>query len=414
VVSEKKGQSPTIRGVAELAGVSKSLASLALRGAPHVSEAKRRAILDAAERLGYRPNATARSLTEQRTRTVDVLLNDMRNPWFVDCLEGLNSVLHAHGLRMFLGDGRLDRRVDEALTQGFLEMRVDGLVLVGTMPDSPAIREAAAAIPTVVAGGRDFTLSHVDVVANDDWQGADLAVRHLVDLGHQRIAHIAGSFGGVADLRRCSYEATMQACGLGEHVLVRPCDMTEDGGYRAAVRLLAGPDRPTAIFAVNDITCVGAQSAADELGVEVPGDLSLIGYDNTYLAQIRHLALTSVDNASYDVGRQAAKALLERTANLGAVVPNTSSDQHCRYARLPDRDEPLPVRHGSRTRDQLSHACFLGHARTWTGPSSCSHGTVRQAQAERSSAIAAGTALTTASRRRPTPPPSPASWARTV
>jgi DNA-binding LacI/PurR family transcriptional regulator len=245
---------------------------------------------------------------------VGVLLNDLRNPWFVDCLEGLTSVLHEHGLRTLLADGRMDRRIDDSLLEGFLELRVDGLVLVGTMASSPTIVEAASVVPTVVAASRDIILPRVDVIANDDWIGTELAVAHLADLGHTRIAHLGGSLGAVADLRKRSYQETMRARGLAEHELIEPCDMTEEGGYRAAVRLLGRGDRPTAIFAVNDITCVGAMSAAQELGLRVPHDVSLVGYDNTSLAQIRHLWLTSVDNASAEVGRRAAGALLRRIA----------------------------------------------------------------------------------------------------
>ena len=132
--------------------------------------------------------------------------------------------------------------------------------------------------------------------------------------GHRRIAHLAGSLGAVADLRRRSYRDTMRVHGLADHELIETSDMTEEGGYRAAVRLLSRGDRPTAIFAVNDITCVGAMSAAQELGLRVPQDVSLVGYDNTSLAQIRHLWLTSVDNASVEVGQRAARALVRRIA----------------------------------------------------------------------------------------------------
>ena len=214
-----------------------------------------------------------------------------------------------------LADGRLDRSTDDALLQGFLELRVDGLVLVGSMASSPTIAEAAATVPTVVAASRDITLPRVDVVANDDWIGTELAVNHLIALGHTRIAHLAGSRGAVADLRRRSYSAAMRRRDLGRYELVEPCDMTEEGGYRAAVRLLGRTSRPTAIFAVNDITCIGAMSAAQELGLRIPHDVSLVGYDNTSLAQIRHLWLTSVDNASAEVGRLAASALIRRIAD---------------------------------------------------------------------------------------------------
>jgi DNA-binding LacI/PurR family transcriptional regulator len=301
---------PTIRQVAERAGVSKSLVSLVLRGSASVSEPKRAAVLAAIDDLRYRPNAAARNLTRQRTNTVGVLLNDLRNPWFVDCLDGLASVLHANGMRMFLADARLDRAMGDSLTEGFLEFRVDGLVIVGTVQPSRALEDAAAAVPTVVAASRDIDLPNVDVVANDDIAGTRLALEHLLGLGHRRVAHLSGSTGEVARLRRETFVDVMNDAGLEPHV--ERTDMTEDGGYRAGVRLLAVPNPPTAVFAVNDITCVGALSAADELGVKVPDQLSLVGYDNTHLAGIRHVSLTTVDNASYDVGRRAAQALLRR------------------------------------------------------------------------------------------------------
>lgn len=304
----------TIRTVAQRAGVSKSLVSLVLRGSPHVSPAKRDAVQQAIDELGYRPNAIARQLTAQRTHTIGVLLNDLRNPWFVDCLEGLTTVLDEHGYRCMLADARLDRRADESLLRGFLEMRVDGLVLVGSMPSTPAITEAAATVPTVAAAGRDVVLPRVDVVANDDTIGATVAVEHLIELGHRRIAHLAGTHGAVAGLRRDAYRSAMSAHGLADEVMVENGDATEEGGYRAAVRLLGRPDRPSAVFAMNDMSCIGAMSAAAELGLRVPQDVSMVGYDNTSLAQVRHLWLTSVDNASIEVGRRAARALLRRIA----------------------------------------------------------------------------------------------------
>ncbi len=308
---------PTIRTVAERAGVSKSLVSLVLRDAPHVSPAKRAAVRAAMDELGYRPNAIARQLTTKRTHSIGLLLNDLRNPWFVDCLEGLAGVLNEHGYRCLLADARVDQGADEALLRGFLEMRVDGLVLVGTMPSTPAILSAAAAVPTVVAAGRDIVLPRVDVIANDDRVGTTLAVEHLIELGHRRIAHLAGRHGAVAGLRRSAYLATMTAHRLADEIVVEPGDLTEEGGYRAAIRLLGRTDRPTAVFAVNDISCIGALSAAHELGLRVPQDVSVVGYDNTSLAQIRHLWLTSVDNANAEVGRRAARALLRRMADPG-------------------------------------------------------------------------------------------------
>ena len=176
---DDRARPPTIRTVAARAKVSKSLVSLVLRGSPHVSPAKREAVETAIAELGFRPNAIARTLTERRTRLVGVLLNDLRNPWFVDCLQSITAVLHDHGLRTLFTDGRLDRAVEDAALQGLLELRVDGLVLLGTTVATPVIADAASRVPTVVAASRDVELPAVDVVANDDAVGARLAVEHL-------------------------------------------------------------------------------------------------------------------------------------------------------------------------------------------------------------------------------------------
>lgn len=311
---------PTIRDVAAAAGVSKSLVSLVLQGSDKVGPVKWAAVQDAIAALGYRPNATARHLSQRRTSTVGVLLNDLRNPWYVDCLEGLAAALGERGYRMYLGDSRLDSRTDDLLTQGFLDFQVDGLVLVGTMPLTGRLQEAARLVPTVVAASRDVDLPGVDVIAGDDWAGATLAVDHLVALGHRRIAHIAGGAGRFAELRRDSYLAAMARHGLVPQI--ETSDATEEGGYRAAVRLLSRTvptDRPSAIFAVNDVACIGAISAADELGLDLPSQLSVVGFDNTHLAQLRHLWLTSVDTASFAVGRRAGEALLRRIDHPGGA-----------------------------------------------------------------------------------------------
>lgn len=300
---------PTIRDVATRAGVSKSLVSLVLQGSGNVSESRRRAVLEAMEELGYRPNKLARGLSMPRTGTVGVLLNDLRNPWFVELLEGLTASLHAAGVSPILADSYTDRRVGRRSVEALLEQRIDGLVVVGTTTESSAIEAAAAAVPVVLAGTLDPALPGVDVVVNDDEAGARKATEHLLALGHKRIAHLQGP-DEIGRRRRAGYEQAMEAAGLDSRVVSG--GMSEESGFAAAGRLLAGPDRPTAIFAFNDVACIGALSAAADHGLAVPGDLSLVGYDNTYLARIRHISLTSVDNGNLAVGVQAGKFVLER------------------------------------------------------------------------------------------------------
>ncbi|MFI8193518.1 LacI family DNA-binding transcriptional regulator [Streptomyces sp. NPDC085946] len=320
---------PTIRDVADRAGVSKSLVSLVLRGSGRVRPEKRDAVLRAVRELGYRPDAAARSLGERRglprppdaarpegTSVAGVLLDDLRNPWYVDLLDGLTAFLHDHGLRILLADARLNRRAGQDPAGPLLDLRVDGLVVVGTLPHPAALGAVARRTPVVLAGARDPVPPGVDVVAGDDEHGARLVTEHLIGLGHRRIAHLAGH-GAVGALRRRSYEAAMRAHGLADRVRSEPADMTEEGGYRAAVRLLSRPGRPTALFAANDLAGVGALSAAGELGLRVPHDVSVAGYDNTSISRLRHLWLTTVDNAGAEVGRRAARCLLDRLREPG-------------------------------------------------------------------------------------------------
>ncbi|GAA4630692.1 LacI family DNA-binding transcriptional regulator [Actinoallomurus vinaceus] len=299
---------PTIRNVAERAGVSKSLVSLVMRGSPHVSDARRQAVLKAARELGYRPNAVARSLVEGRTRLIGALVADLHNPFFAEFLDGLQESLHGAGLRMLVGSGRWDPQFEAEAVEAFLEMRVDGLVLLSVVPDT--LTETAKNVPVVVVGERD--IEGVDIVVDDDELGARLAVDHLVELGHRRIAHIEGAPSTTAHYRRAGYESAMRRHGLADRIVVEPGDFTEEGGYRAARKLLARDEPPTAIFAPNDLVATGVLSAADERGLRVPADISIVGYDNTHLAAIRHIALTSVDQPRRDMGRVAAERLCAR------------------------------------------------------------------------------------------------------
>lgn len=302
---------PTIRDVAERAQVSKSLVSLVLRGAPHVSDTRRQVVLQAIADLGYRPNAHARGLSRTKSDTVGVLLNDLRNPWFVDLLEGLVATLHAAGLSPVLADSHTDRRIGRSSVEAMVRQGIDGLVVVGTTAESDAIEAAAETMPIILAGTRDPNLPGVDIVVNDDEAGARAATRHLIDQGHRHIAHLRGP-GRIGELRLAGFREAMIDAGLEPGEFPETGGMSEESGYAATRRLLIQERRPTGIFAFNDIAAIGALSAASDQGLSVPSDLSVVGYDNTYLSRIRHLSLTSVDNGNFAIGVQSAKYLIER------------------------------------------------------------------------------------------------------
>ncbi len=300
---------PTIATVAERAGVSKSLVSLVMRGAPHVTDARRRAVLDAAAELGYRPNLVARSLVERRTRTLGVLVNDLHNSFYVEVIDGMQEATRELGLRTLLGTGRRDADLEAEVVESFLQQAVDGLVLLSPSLSQRALADAARQVPAVVVGRDDLRAPRCDVVVNDDRAGGALPVDHLVALGHRWIAHIAGRGAG-APRRRQGYEKAMARHGL--EPIVADGDFTDEGGYEGARALLGAARPPSAIFACNDLAALGALTAIEDAGLAVPEDISLVGYDNSYFARVRHISLTSVDQPRTEIGRLAVGAVTAR------------------------------------------------------------------------------------------------------
>jgi DNA-binding LacI/PurR family transcriptional regulator len=315
VVDSGRRRPPTIYDVAEAAGVSKSLVSLVLRGSPRVSDARRAAVLDAVQRLGYRPSQAAATLAGATTRTIGVVLDDYRNLWFVPLLRGLQEGLAPHGFRIAVADHTLNAHVEASPLDGFLAARVEGLV-IATEP-TEAMR-VPAGLPVVVAGNREATVPGADVVAADDRLGARLATQHLLDLGHRLIGHLTGA-GGAARLRREGFEAAMRAAGAPPGVVTGSGATTEEDGYLAALRLLDREPRSTAVLAANDTMAMGAVAAARERGLRVPEDLSVIGYDDSPVASTHLLRLTTVDGRNAEVGALAAERLVSRA--FGAAVP---------------------------------------------------------------------------------------------
>jgi DNA-binding LacI/PurR family transcriptional regulator len=302
---------PTIRDVAERAGVSKSLVSLVMRGAAHVSEERRNRVLAVAQEIGYRPNAVARSLVQRRTNLFGVLLSDLHNPFFAEVIDGLRAEAEAHGYRVIISTGDRAAPSEAQALETLLELRTDGLILASGAIDMEVVTAASNEIPTVLAA-RHARGTGVDSVANDDTEGATLAVEHLAALGHQRIAHISGGGGAGARDRRRGYLRAMKRLGLEAYARVVPGSYTEQGGSEGAAALIEDGERPTAIFAANDLAAVGALGALAERGVRVPDEVSLVGYDNTALAAVRRINLTTIDQPRPEIGRTAVSLLLER------------------------------------------------------------------------------------------------------
>ncbi|WIB78102.1 LacI family DNA-binding transcriptional regulator [Curtobacterium sp. MCPF17_002] len=308
------GKPATIYDVAARAGVSKSLVSLVLQRSPRVSQQRRDAVLKAIQELDYRPSTAAVSLAGTRSRTIGVVLDDFRNQWFVDLLTGLREALQDQGHRLVVADRFLNTGLDVSPVEGFLSMRVEGIVIAGEPDTDLAI---PASTPLVIAGGR-VSIPRADTVANDDRAGGRMAAEHLLGLGHVRLGFVGARSAASAE-RRAGFEQRVgEAADVA--VVVLPGEPTEEAGSSAVAELLDAHPDVTAVFAANDVMAIGALSELAARGLRVPEDVSVMGYDDTPLAATRYVGLTSIDDRSVEIGRGAGERLLARIADPGLAA----------------------------------------------------------------------------------------------
>ena len=301
--------------------MSVATVSRVLNDSGPVSDATRARIERVALRLRYTPNSAARSLITRRTHTIGVLLPDLYGEFFSEVIRGIDLVAQRNGYHMLVSSSHAEQQALEAAL-GAMRGRVDGLIVMSPDLDQRTLRSSLAACPAVVLLNCAAPSSEFDTIKIDNVGGATAMTKHLLSLGHRRIAFIAGARGNVdSEERRRGYRATLRAARVEQHpLMVIDGGFTEDGGYGAAKALAALPPalRPTAIFAANDSMAIGALSALRELGVVVPEEMAVAGFDDIPIARYTSPPLTSVRVPIIELGERATELLVLTLTDNGA------------------------------------------------------------------------------------------------
>lgn len=307
---------PTIRDVAEHAGVSKSLVSLVLRDSPKVSDRSRAMVQDSIRELGYRPSAMARSLVSGKSGLIGVVTTNLLDFFYFEVIEGMSKHIEADGAQLYPLLIRTDRDAgaEERAVENFLQLQVEGLILMGTTLPDETIEDLAGEVPTSVVG-HHVDSATVDVIAIDDVRGGNLATQHLIDLGHREIVHVRGNGSGAAERERGFRDAIARADVSG--TVLEGGYNVEDGAAAMRSLLNAGGELPTAVFAANDLSALGVLNAIRDAGQSVPDDYSVIGFDDIALAAWRGIELSTVNQPTSEMGELAARLLIKRIESPG-------------------------------------------------------------------------------------------------
>ena len=312
-MADSSGAAPdrraTLADVAARAGVSVPLVSIVMRDAPGASPANRERVRRAAEELGYRPDSRARMLRRTRSRLIGVVFG-VQHAFHGDLVSGLYAAADAAGYELALSAVTPARDERRAVTS-LLHDRCEALILLGPQLPTSYLGDLAATMPVVVVA-RAVRHHAVDVVRTDDAAGLGEAVDHLVDLGHRRIAHIDGGRAPGAAERRRGYRAALQRHGLADTAQILPGGLTEDDGATAAEALLDRTIRPTAVTVFNDRCATGVLDVLRREGLNVPNDLSVTGYDDSRLARLSQIALTTVGQDTQTITTAAITRAINR------------------------------------------------------------------------------------------------------
>lgn len=306
------GTPVTLDMVARAAGVSPSTVSRILNGTATVSEAKQKAVDEAIAQLGFRPNPVARGLAGGRTLSIGVVTQTISSPFYGEALHGIEDELEAVGYLPIFVSGHWREAEERKALEALVSRRVDGIIVLAGSLSNDELQRYAQFLPLVVVGRGELRGERMASLSFDNRAGACLATRHLIECGHTRIAFVSGDPSQRdARERQAGYTDALTEAGIPvDPALLVPGDFTEPGGLAAASRLLDSGVPFTAIFAANDQMAIGIALGLHRRQVRVPEDISLVGFDDLAPAKYAIPPLTTVRQSVYEMGREAAKAVL--------------------------------------------------------------------------------------------------------
>mgnify|MGYP002385715709 FL=1 len=303
----------TIKDVARRAGVAHTTVSRALRNSPLISPATTERIQQIASEMGYHPSAAARSLKTNRSQTLGVIVSAIDDPFFSEILQGIDDVAQECGYSLFIAASQRSLEREQHIVRAMREQRVDGVILCSTPFSREQSKQLRAdEIPLVVINNQsaeDYRYS----IYHDDLDGSRQVMRHLIELGHERIAYLGYPRSGRTNAHRLQgYREEMAAAGLiiieGYEVDAQTSDPA--GGQAAADPVLALTPRPTAIFCYNDMLAIGLLRGMQNAGLRIPEDFSIAGFDNITISAFTTPPLTTLDQPKHTIGAQAARLVL--------------------------------------------------------------------------------------------------------
>lgn len=302
-----------IQEVAKMAGVSPSTVSRALNGFPGISEKTRQKIIEIAKKLNYKPNYRGQILTTKSTKNIGLLITDITNPFFPELVRGAEETASESGYTILLGNTSESIDKETSYLEFFSRGPVDGVIISASrISNEHIISLAEEGLPIVVIN-RILEHPKISYVSTDMEKGGYIATKHLIELGHTKIAFINGpSHSEAAERRLSGYKKALAESKIRYNSKLVSFNVpVAESGYKEATRLLNTEDPPTAIFTYNDLMAFGVIRAVKDLGVRIPDDLSIVGYDDIFFSSFTDPPLTTIRQPKEKLGKKAVELLLK-------------------------------------------------------------------------------------------------------